>query len=199
MLNPKAVEYAIIARKLFPRARIGFITNGTLIKKCSQEFFDICKANNICIDLTPYPIGIDYQELNDYIVSKGITGSRFQPGSDKKDWRKEPFDLNPDTPQSPATVNWLNCFAANQCIQLDKGKMGCVRPSNIKHLLKYFPDECKNIYISQHDFIDIYKAKDIEEIFAFFAKPHPFCRYCKVKDIQITSWEQSRRDISEWA
>ncbi|WP_252832299.1 hypothetical protein [Brachyspira pilosicoli] len=49
------------------------------------------------------------------------------------------------------------------------------------------------------DYIDIYKAKDYNEILQFLAKPVPFCRYCDVKKWKVVgNWRRSNRDISEY-
>jgi len=49
------------------------------------------------------------------------------------------------------------------------------------------------------DSIDIYKAKDIGEIYEFLSKPMPFCRYCRIKSWEIgIEWGVSKKEITEW-
>ena len=64
--------------------------------------------------------------------------------------------------------------------------------------MKAFPEQTKNMYHSNRDFIDIYQVKTIEEVFDFFAKPFPFCKYCKTDETKEVIWSVSGKDISEW-
>lgn len=131
LLNPKAIEYAIIVRKYFPNAWIAFVTNGTLIRKQERTFFEKCAEHRIEIDLTPYPIEIDYDELVSFLKEQGVR-CKYQSGDavNRKRMRKEAFDLNPNNPKSPVAHNWLNCYMVNNCIQLNNGKLMCAKISN---------------------------------------------------------------------
>lgn len=197
LLNPKAIEYAIIARKYFPNARIAFISNGTLLKKQKKEFFEKCVKYRIEMDLTPYPIEMDYEELSKFLEQQGIKW-KYQNGNAVKKWRKEVFDLNPNNPKSPVTHNWLNCYMANNCIQLNNGKLMCTKISNAHYFMEYFKDQCSNMYITSRDYIDIYNVQSIEEIFDFFSRPFPFCKYCKMDVLEEVEWSVSKKRIEEW-
>lgn len=150
LLNPVAIEYAVIARNYFPYARISFITNGLLLKKQREDFFDNCKKYRIDIDMTPYPINLDYEELGSFLEKRGI-GWKYQNGSMVKKMRKEVFLLNPDTPKSPATHNFLNCYMANECVLLSEGKMMCTKIACAHHFIDYFKDECAHMYVSPRE------------------------------------------------
>jgi hypothetical protein len=53
--------------------------------------------------------------------------------------------------------------------------------------------------IAENDYIDIYKAKNIDEILEFLAKSMPFCRYCDFSKISFgRKWEASGKKLSEW-
>jgi hypothetical protein len=53
--------------------------------------------------------------------------------------------------------------------------------------------------ITENDYIDIYKARNIDEVLDFFAKPAPFCRYCDFSKISFgRKWSVSERKLSEW-
>lgn len=188
LLNPKAIEYAIIARKYFPNARIAFISNGTLLEKQEKSFFEKC---------VKYRIEMDYEQLSGFLEKEGIKW-KYQNGNAVKKWRKEVFDLNPNNPKSPAAHNWLNCYMANNCIQLNNGKLMCTKISNAHYFIDYFKDQCSNMYITGRDYIDIYKVQSIEEIFDFFSRPFPFCKYCKVDVMEEVEWSVSKKKIEEW-
>ena len=196
-LNPSAIEYAKIARIFFPKARIAFVSNGLLVKKLEEDFFDVCRRYRIGIDLTPYPIDLDYRDLQEYIKSKGVV-SGLQKDSMENNWRKEPLSLDGRQLESPAITNWINCYASNNCIALRNGRLSCTKLTASHHFINYFKDECKEMYYSERDFIDIYKANSIKEILDFFAKPLPFCKYCNPDKTEHIGWKQSNKTIQEW-
>jgi hypothetical protein len=86
---------------------------------------------------------------------------------------------------------------ANNCIQLQDGKLyTCVLPPYIKFFNEYY---AKDISVTEQDYIDIYKANDINEILNFLNKPIPFCRYCDIKNMSFNiKWAVSNKDIKEW-
>ena len=58
----------------------------------------------------------------------------------------------------------------------------------------------KGIKLTDADGIDIYKAKDADEIAAYLAHPMPCCRYCDVKHRTYDhAWEVSSQSINEWS
>lgn len=53
--------------------------------------------------------------------------------------------------------------------------------------------------VSENDYIDIYKARNIDEILDFLTKPMPFCRYCDFTNISFgRKWAVSEKKLSEW-
>jgi hypothetical protein len=69
-------------------------------------------------------------------------------------------------------------------------------PLVVERFNKYFN---QNIEVSENDYIDIYKANNLNEIVHFLCKAMPFCRYCKLDDWQIgVEWGVSKKEISEW-
>lgn len=198
LLNPRAIDYAVIARKAFPNGRISFITNGLLLQKQSDEFYEKCREYDIDIDMTPYPINLDYEKICEFLAEKGVMW-KWQNGNEKKVWGRRYFDLNPNTPEQQSVRNWLKCPEANACVQLRDGKMMCTTVSCAPNFINYFCDETKRMYVSKRDYIDIYSVKSIDEIFSFLSRPYPFCKYCKVDDtVYGLEWNQSSRDINEW-
>jgi hypothetical protein len=82
-----------------------------------------------------------------------------------------------------------------QCVELRDGKIAtCQTIQKIHYFNDYFQ---KNLEVTDVDTIDIHKAKSMDEILEFIARPAPFCRYCNVKWTHI-KWDTSKKDISEW-
>lgn len=198
LLNPKAIEYAVIARSYFPNAWISFVSNGLLLTQQTEDFFDKCIKYEIKINLTPYPITIDYEAIGKFLDERGVKWS-YQNGLATKTWRKEKFDLHPyTTPKSAAAYHWLNCYMVNNCIQLNNGKLMCAKISNVHYFIEYFKEQCVDMYVSNRDYIDIHKVQSIEKIFDFFCRPFPFCKYCDVCNMEETEWSVSKKLIEEW-
>jgi len=66
----------------------------------------------------------------------------------------------------------------------------------IRHFNRYFN---QNIPVTDMDSIDIYKAKDIQEIIDFLNKPIPLCRFCKSMGEKIAGkWRKTEKTIEEW-
>ncbi|MDR2803173.1 MAG: radical SAM protein [Treponema sp.] len=203
LLNPRIIDIMKMSRSYFPHGTIMIITNGILLKNQPDEFWDCCRTNNILIRISVYPINLDYTFIIDkakaYRVQLEFTGKIISNGgkivaAGNLRWLKLPIDIN--GMQNPRTSNAL-CGFSNSCFQLVEGKLyKCCRIAYIKYFNKYFN---VNLEVTEDDYIDIYKAKDMDEILDRLRKPAPFCRYCKLDTIyNAVEWVRSKKEISEW-
>ena len=55
----------------------------------------------------------------------------------------------------------------------------------------------QNLRMTENDFLDIYKVKDMKEFFEFAARPKYYCRYCTGLS-PLFDWTRSKKEISEW-
>jgi MoaA/NifB/PqqE/SkfB family radical SAM enzyme len=206
LLNPQIIDIVKISRSYFPQTIIKIITNGTLLGKQPDEFWDCCRINDITIAISVYPVNIDYAFIIDKAKKHNV---RIQFRGDVKivsnNWKELPLDYVSESwrqllidiagGQNPKRSNAL-CYASNFCFQLSEGKLyKCWRIAYIKYFNDYFNTDLK---ITENDYIDIYKAKNIYEILDKLRKPAPFCRYCKMDAARTVKWEHSKKEISEW-
>ncbi|EHX6178433.1 radical SAM protein, partial [Campylobacter jejuni] len=93
--------------------------------------------------------------------------------------------------------SFTNCSMANHCVQFKDGKLfTCTFPAHVQHFNKKYGNHFE---VCEFDFIDIYKAKDYQEILFFLSKPIPFCRYCKVSQwAEIGKWRSSNKTKHEY-
>ncbi|MDR0823046.1 MAG: hypothetical protein LBN20_04630, partial [Endomicrobium sp.] len=113
-------------------------------------------------------------------------------GPIKKSWY-QPLDVNGK--QEPRQ-NFCNCGHANNCVTLNNGKFcTCAVAPYVYHFNNYFN---QHFEFTKRDYIDIYKAKDIDEILSFLAKPIPFCKYCNLRAHKTLPYQISKKEISEW-
>ena len=194
LLNKNCKDYFYIVRKYFKNSLIWLITNGILLPKQDENFWVSCKENRVEIHPTKYPININWDYITNLCNQYGIVLSFYNDTSVQKESLKTVLNLDGITDPSN---NFINCFIANDCLFLSNGKLfTCGLISNIRHFNKYFG---KNLKVTEHDYIDIYKAQNYNEILQFLAKPVPFCRYCDItKWYGIGKWEISKRDINEY-
>ncbi|OEJ15974.1 radical SAM protein [Brachyspira hampsonii] len=194
LLNKNCKGYFYIIRKYFKNSSIWLITNGILLPKQDESFWIYCKENNVEIHPTKYPININWENILELCNKYGIILSFYNDTNIQKESYKAVLNIEG---KSDPFNNFINCFIANNCLFLNHGKLfSCGLVSNIRHFNDYFN---KNLEVTEHDYIDIYKAKDYNEILQFLAKPMPFCRYCDItKWHSIGKWETSKRNIEEY-
>ena len=194
LLNPNIKRFFEIARKYFDKTEIKLITNGILLLKKDNSFWQSMKDNNIILAPTKYPIKIDWDKIKEICKDMNIKLQFFNDENIIKTSYKHMLNL--DGKENPEW-NFRNCNLANSCIFLDNGKLyTCSLPSNIRHFNKFFN---KNIPVSVNDYIDIYEARNYQEILQFLAKPIPFCKYCDVKNWKYgITWKTSTKGIEEY-
>jgi len=194
LLHPGISEFITAAREIFRHARIVIVTNGVLLTKQKEEFFNTVKNNNAEIQITKYPVNLDFAQIEKILNNNGIKHG-YSGNSDKPyEMFSMPFDI-------AGTQNINNsfrlCVTANACTHFREGK---IYPCAISALSFYFNKQFNtNLSLSKDDFIDIYKVKTVDEILEFLTKPKPFCKYCNIEAIRYgIKWTVSGKDISEW-
>jgi molybdenum cofactor biosynthesis enzyme MoaA len=63
LLNKEINRLTVIARKYFPKSKIQIVTNGTLLLKQDESFWETCGEYNIEIFISYYPIKLDYDAI----------------------------------------------------------------------------------------------------------------------------------------
>jgi organic radical activating enzyme len=194
LLNKDIIECIKIARDNFNKADIAVFTNGLLLKKQSEAFWDTCRKCSIRIIVTKYPIKLDYEELRAYVESKNIAFELFGTSEDFKYMSNIGLDIHGN--QNPQESFDL-CSESNNCIKLRDGKLyTCTRPAVIYKFNEYFGCDLE---VCESDYIDIYEAKSGDEILKFLSKPIPFCRYCNNREHHVAKeWCHSSRKMEEW-
>lgn len=194
LLHPDAISFAVVARKYFKHGTIKFFTNGLLLGKQPDAFWNVCACHHIDIVVTRYPIAFDYKSLQKKAEGLGVCLDFVNGVEQDKTTYLIPLDLSGS---QPAQRNYYTCMHANDCIMLKEGRLyPCTVAPNIEHFNTYFH---QSVPLTDADSINIYEAESFEEISAFLAKPIPFCRYCNVRGREFgLKWGVSKKDIFEW-
>jgi hypothetical protein len=198
LLHPRLVEIIKTSRQFFNcTTSIEIVTNGILLPAQSHEFWQVCKENDIGINISKYPINLNIGKIEklakEYCIELIYTNNVDKSGS----WRIEPFDVSGS---QNIKTNFLICYNGNNCIQLKDGKLfTCQHVAYINHFNKYFHT---NLEITERDYISIYENHIMKKILQYLAKPIPFCRYCIQGDKSYSqtnrTWKISHKEISEW-
>ena len=196
LLNPDLPEIIRITRRYFPDTEIGLSTNGLLLRRMSDEFWQASRDAGVKLRISAYPIGIDYEALlvlgreNDvdteysaYVTGNGRGKQVF--------WRHR---LDPQG-RCSAAHSWTIC-RMDYTLQLrDVALFPCNRGAYMDVLNDAFGTE----FIHQPgDFINISDLKSADDLDSFRRRPHPMCRYCDNDASCVTDWERTRRDPHEW-
>ena len=195
LLHPDLLEVISAARKAFPNSLLQLISNGILLLKQSDDFWNVLRENNIQLVLTKYPINLDYEHMEEIAKTNNVNYSyNSRTGKVLKTLYKMPMDIAGR--QDPKKSFW-NCFHANTKPLLMEGRLyPCTIIPNVSHFNKKF---FTNMEHEKNDYLNIYDVKDIMELFSFLNTPKPFCRYCKTHERTFGSpWERSKQDINEW-
>jgi MoaA/NifB/PqqE/SkfB family radical SAM enzyme len=194
LLHPDLLRILDIAGKYFSKTDLVLVTNGILLDKQPAEFWESCKRNHVRISITKYPIHLPFKKIEKTGKEYGVAVGYFNDKNVVKTSIK--FTMNTAGSANPEESFKL-CHAANACTMLDDGKIyPCGRIARIEYFNKHFKTDLK---VYDKDYMDIYKANNLNEILEFLCKPVPFCRYCNPdKYVHDIAWAVSKKEISEW-
>lgn len=194
LLNPHIVRFIEITYKYFPHSAISIYTNGTLLLKMTDSFWEACSKYGVSLVVTKYPIAFDYDMAYKKAEKKNVEMHYYSGGEVVKKLRHHPLDVQGN---QNIEENFYNCFLANNCIMLKSGRLfTCTAIPNMRHFNRYFE---QNLEVTEDDSIDIYNNVTYQDIMSFLSKPVPACRYCKVADrTDGHEWCVSKKDIGEW-
>ncbi|MDR1836505.1 MAG: radical SAM protein [Treponema sp.] len=191
LLHPRIVEIIDTTHKYFPLSDIDLVTNGILLTKMPEEFWGKCKECGVIIAISHYPIKLDYRKIKATAKRFGVKTAYGRKARGMYKWL---LDINGS---QDIAASHAHCFRANQCAVLQEGKLyACSLPPWVHYFNEYFGKELK---VNEKDYIDIYAAESITDIYKFLGKPIDFCRYCNTKDMVYSNkWELSGKEITEW-
>ncbi len=220
LLNPNICDFIRISRKYFPRSYIQVLTNGLLLNSMPYSFWQTMSDYKILLRISIYPVLTEENfQFCDKIKNLDLkTCTRFEDlglkefvcGYKKDDlvdtfYKREidlkgSFNYKERFEECPMNMHArhrsTNGRLNHSCSQLNNGKIyQCFYVAGIRHFNKKFNTDVK---VTEADYLDIYKAKNFDDVLNFMDKPTPFCRYCGTR-VEAEPWEcSSEHDISEW-
>jgi organic radical activating enzyme len=188
LLHPDVSAFLEFTRLTFHDARIVLVTNGILLLKQSERFWEKCSKNDVVIEITKYPIKLDFEAIEKKrksfsvkIETRGIV-TRFYKG------------INIAGNSDPS-IAFHYCQSKFKCPFLQDGKIYiCAFPALVHIFNKYF---VRSIPVTEADSIDIYANINGSDILDFLNSPGPMCRWC-LSNWPTFKWKVSGREIDEW-
>lgn len=168
LLNPEINDYIKLSRRLYPHAIIYVVTNGILLQKMPEEFFQTLRECNAAIWISFYPpLKSKMPEIKTLLEKNGI---QFGISPLNKNFTVKQTLKRHDHPKEI----FLQCFQAN-CHNLYEGKIAsCFLPFTTKYFNTYYG---KNL--PEDGALDLYDPNlTTEKLKAHLLTPFERCRYC---------------------
>ena len=188
LLHPDITECLEKVRELLPKTRLSLITNGLLLYKMPQVFYEACKTHKIEVRLTDYGI-IDLQAQINSLKKQGIKASVYKT---TKGWRYQNIRLTEERVDC-----FKDCRLKNICNNYRDGKLFlCPQIAYVETFNERFGT---NIKVDESDYIDIKTINSFDELQEKLKQMQPnFCyQYCNPNPVKGT-WKRTEKNIEEF-
>ena len=191
LLYPWLPEAMDIMRRHFPTSKISLFTNGILLPKMDDAFWEAARRNNIVIAITIYPIPFDYDSAKAICDKQDTTYEIFDDRSVEGSFLR--FSLDP-AKRHNARLAHFKCFNRG-CISVVNGKIyPCSISACVKHLNRACATDFKHL---PGDMLNVADITDVKQIKTLRDRPVPFCGYCNPSPT-VTPYGPSKHDKQEW-
>lgn len=186
LLNPQLMEYIEFARYVMPYAEIWIITNGLLLLKQKEEFFQCCKKYRIGIDISEYePTAKIIDKIEDILTKYEL---RYNIRDNKGDFGKN-IDLlgraNPNEAMSHCRESTCHFFRNGKLYKCPFEALGN----------KFFEHFNQNIRIVGGTDIHDEQLDWNKLVYELEHEPVKACIYCG-EEVRYT-WEVSNHPVME--
>jgi len=188
LLNDNINDFLIIARKVLPNTDISVLTNGVVLLKKISSMAKVLKDNNIYIDITCYPINVDYEIELKMLKALKIPYRIYNDLERVKTLRHHILS-------HIKKENTWDCLMINSnSVQLRNGKLYiCPLQAYIDIFNDYFHE---NFKVDKNNILDIYNCTD-DDIVNMYHRKNSFCEYCR-EPIEGNKYSTSKREKLEW-
>ncbi len=195
LLHPQICECLTEIRNIFPKTNLVIVTNGILLKKMPEEFYNICSKSNIQISITDYGL-LNITEILDKLKDLNIKATVYRNSNKNLIWHYKHIRL------TGGKIDCLSkCIFKNMCNNYRNGKIYlCPHIAYIDFFNKYFG---KNIELDNTDYISLDEINSFDELIEKInsAKPNFCYHYCNYYDKthpKKGEWYTTKKDINEF-
>ena len=197
LLHPRIVDVITLTRRLLPRIRIVLATNGLLVGRMGNEFWDALVSCGVELHFSAYPINVDYDGLVRMAKARGADVA-FIMDLTERDAGKAAFlkmAIDPEGGQDPVR-SFNSCFFGGSFMQLSGGSIwNCQVAAHHATLDAAFGWKMAS---EPADELPLASITSIDDIESFRRSAHPMCCYCANDRMGIMTWDRSRRNEREW-
>lgn len=192
LMHPDISECLMKIRELFPVTNISIVTNGLLLEKMEQKFYDVCLQFKIKIRITDYRI-INLFPMISKLKNMGIYVDYYK---NVNIWHYQHIRL------TEGKIDCLkHCIYKKICNNYKNGKIYlCPHIAYIEYFNKYFN---KDIKLDKTDYISLDDIDSFNELLEKIktAKPNFCYQYCNYYDKGHPingKWKRTKKDINEF-
>lgn len=187
LLNPEISEIMRAIRRIYVDSDIWIVTNGLLLDRMPNCFFDTCVEYHIKIWISYYPPMIKRMDCLKATLEKH--GVEYNISELNVTFRKK-YILQPHNDKNGV---FEKCFQAT-CHNLYEGKIGvCFLPFTQKYFNQKY-----NCDIPCDGAINLYESGlTTEKLKRFLLTPFERCKYCSEKAVN-ENWTTMKDTISDW-
>ena len=192
LLHPQCKDFLQIARETFSDSQVELLTNGILLAKQEDLFWDFLNSYQITIRMTKYPIAYPNFDRVLRMIQKYKINAEISSMEGIKDSAYLPLHENAVS----ATYDYALCPLYN-FPRVIKGRLfPCCLMPEVSHLNIRFRT---NVVISETDSLELESVTSYEDIEQFLHKRSSLCSYCDLRSRKVLDgWRFSQRQKGEW-
>ena len=197
LLHPHVVEIVRTTRAHLPHEKLSLCTNGLLVKRMGDDFWDAVVACDVELIISPYPIKLDYEALAEFIRAKGVR-PKFAGDITGTCEGKQAFmrlALDPAGECDPVQ-SFTSCPFGGCYMQLARGALWPCQVS--AHHGAFSERFGYDMHSSPDDSLALDGIATTDQIESFRRRSHPMCRYCDNGALTVAPWRQSAFAAEEW-
>ena len=188
LLHPNIEMFFEETRKILPHSVICLHTNGLLLHKMPESFWESCKKNHIDFKITRYPNVKDFTEIIDLCLKHGIYICGLINGTSFIHWMDRKGNGNIPENFKACKTKFGFCYILKD-YRLYTCPTACYMPLYNDYFNENIP--CENG-------IDIITASS-SEILNYLQTPLETCKFCRnVHKLTAKPWQRTQRVISDW-
>lgn len=190
LLNPQIDEFVLTTRAIFPRTKIRICTNGILLPKMPEKFWDACRFCTASIDISVYPpLKGEAPALAQLVKDNGLNVNIWCVNSFHAFYNRKG--------DTDAKAAYKRCRERECMLMLRDGKIYvCPKPATLMYFNKKF-----GMNIPRTGFIDIYEpGLNGWDVLSRLNEAPTNCRYCTLgwDVIPVFPWSPSKFVLEDW-
>lgn len=191
LLHPEVASFIRASREAFPETRLYLMTNGTLVMRMNDDFWEALASTRVILLCDSYPIGLPVEQIEAKAREYGAIVEWTE--------QREQFFKIPIDPAGGHDVveSFGKCQGYNNCPIIRDGKLyPCAYVAFADVFKARFGLE--GLEVTERDFISFRDEEDSEKIMRFLTNPVPWCANCDMDSRFFYEWGRSKRTADEW-